>query len=622
MLEAGGIGSLHGGIETALSQSIEIRIPYSIRFCSSPFVSASRKRRSKNVKVDKAQRLLTTNDVDALLEKVGSLTELDACERETLDDIVRTWAHVIELSSDRGMSIGKLRQFLGITLGKKTTDDKARSPGSSAPNSQEAKGNTVEQTGAQSDGTGKNQVNRDNHGRRSAEMIGNLAENHHLHSQLAIGCQCPTCEKGKLYEYRPKRFTTIMGQASVSGAVQIIERLQCGFCKEIFTAPISPELEMDGLGNGRNLYGYSAVAVVSIEKFFGGMPWFRQETLQMIMGAPSIPDSTMQDLCERMADAAAPIVELIKRLAKDAPIFYGDDTGATILDMPVVSKPERHSGKLVERTGCHTTVAIAVMEAGHQLAIFKTGIQHTGELIDRLLVERDTELPPPYVMSDCASCNTITVCAVVYGGCNAHGIRRFKALKDDYPEHAGLAYPLYQEIFDAEAYCRREHLDPDTRLEYHREHSQPCFDMILHLRDEAFASKAVEPNSDMGKAFNFMVNNQDRLAAFLQFPGMPIENNKPERILRVPIRVRDSARFFRSSFGAAIADHIWTAGTTAILAGVNVMDYFMDLQRNQEEVRRSPEDWLPWIYRQRAKHARLSGPFNRHPQPVYPSPPF
>ena len=60
-------------------------------------------------------------------------------------------------------------------------------------------------------------------------------------------------------------------------------------------------------------------------------------------------------MCERFADVATHVVRVLSRLASDAPLFYGDETGATILDTRSKVKKRRGSEKEDRRTGCHTT---------------------------------------------------------------------------------------------------------------------------------------------------------------------------------------------------------------------------------------------------------------------------
>jgi transposase len=56
--------------------------------------------------------------------------------------------------------------------------------------------------------------------------------------------------------------------------------------------------------------------------------------------------------------------------------------------------------------------------------------------------------------------------------------------------------------------------------------------------------------------------------------------------------------FHKTLLGATIGDVITSMIATGSEAGVNVMDYFTLLQREQEQAKAHPENYLPWNYLQ------------------------
>lgn len=563
--------------------------------------------------------------VKALITKLEAASELTQEDYETLLGIVKTWAHIVERANTNKLSSRDLRRILGIlkkkpVKGQSGPDSTSSSSGSSSPPSS-SQSNT-QASGADHDvvgggkGTGNSdedkqtasqQRNRDEHGRRGWDDFENLPITYHEHGDLTVGCLCPECQRGRLYDFHdPAKFVSIRGQAPLVGEKHVASRLQCNLCKAVFTAPLDEALQRDGV-SGLRLYSFSAASVVSIQKYFGGLPWYRQQTLQLALGI-MVPDASMADLCERVANVIAPVARLLRGLARCAAGFLGDDTGALILGHRTVMREERHSGKLVERTGCHTTCVIAVTAEGHRIAVFQTGIQHTGELMDEILRDRPSDLPVPYFMGDCHACNTVTVCRVNYGACNSHAVRRFRELEESYPEEAGYARSRYKKIFANEAHCKQAELTAEERLAYHREHSKQLLEEIFEHGEQLLETHQIEPNSDIGEAYGYMVNNRVRLSAFSRIAGMPLENNEVERTLRVPGRVRNNSRCFHSTVGSAIADTIWTVGDTALAYNVNLMDYFTAMQRHAADVRANPELWLPWVYQEREAIKDATGP--------------
>jgi hypothetical protein len=128
--------------------------------------------------------------------------------------------------------------------------------------------------------------------------------------------------------------------------------------------------------------------------------------------------------------------------------------------------------------------------------------------------------------------------------------------------------------------------------------------------------KEIEPNSDIGRAYNYILNHEYELSAFCRYPGAPLENNLSERILRLPVHLRDAAPFYRNAVGAAIAATILSVGSTAYHAGVNLLDYFVAMLRHSDDVKARPYRWVPWLYEERVheiESRRITGS-----QPVSP----
>ena len=412
------------------------------------------------------------------------------------------------------------------------------------------------------------------------------------------------------------------GHAPLVATRHTAETLQCNRCKTSFTAPLPEALQQDGV-NGRSLYSYSAVAIVCIYRCFAGVPMHRQQNLQKSLGV-HVPDASIWDMCERMADILRPVRRYLFDKAANAPLFFGDDTGATILDQRAKLRPNRKTGKDVLRTGCHTTCVIATIEGGLPAVLFTTGIHHTGEVMDLILAKRNEALPPPIFMGDCIESNTVTAATIYYAGCNAHAIRRFKALTEKYPEHTDYVLSRYRQIYDHEETCKKSGMTDEQRLDDHKQYSRPLLREITEYGEDLFEQRRVEPNSDLGQAFEYIINHERRLSAFARHPGAPLDNNSCERTLRICVRLRETARFFRNPIGASVADTLLTVGGTAQACDANLMDYFVAAQRHADDVRQHPELWVPVRCRgsprclvpgasSRPQSRRTSGPARRAP---------
>ncbi len=534
--------------------------------------------------------------MDALLAKLQADEPITTPERRQLAGIVQSFAHIVELVA--AGQTARIAPLLGMRGPRREGMDSASEEPSTSPTSVADDAPTVHAPETKTSSAPEPRtLARDEHGRRAAAGFERLQTAHHQHTLLHPGESCPSCRAGRVYKYRPDEFTTVSGQAPLVATRHTVDTLRCNSCLAVFKAPIPESWTDDGVEE-RTLYTHSAVAMVVYYRFFAGVPMHRQDRLQRALGVP-VPDASIWDMCERFADVATHVVRVLSRLASDAPLFYGDDTGATILDTRSKVKKRRGSDKEDRRTGCHTTCVIAVTADDHAISLFNTGIHHTGEVMDALVEDRQDGLHPPLFMGDCVSSNVITTAVVIYAGCNAHAVRRFKALADRYPEQAGAVLEHYGAIYANEDHCRASGLVGEARRDYHEQHSRPHLRTICELGEDLIEARKMEPNSDLAAAFSYVRENERRLSAFTRHPGAPLDNNRCERELKLCIQLRDTARFFRNTIGSGVADSILTLGATASAAGVNLPEYFATLLRNRADVRAHPEDWLPWRYRER-----------------------
>ncbi|MFC1612066.1 transposase [Myxococcota bacterium] len=556
------------------------------------------------------QHQLTEAGVDALLQKLRAHGEqaLTDDDYDALLGVVQTWAHITEIAAQDSASIREIRRLLGIARQRDNPRASTSAPAQGEPTDDaedHPEAGESPSDGADKDEDGSDEY-RDPHGRRNADNFEQLEQAHHAHVTLHSGDCCPSCLRGRVYKYRPSTFTTISGRSPLVATRHTVESLQCNLCKEVFRAPLPAVLEADGV-SGRVLYTHSAVAMVCILRCFGGLPMHRQDRLQKALGVP-VPDASIWDMHERLANAMRPVWRHLVTQSANARLFFGDDTGATIISCRSKVRPDRRTGELKRRTGCHTTCVIAVLEDEHAAVLFLTGIHHTGEVMDLIVADRDPALPPPIFMGDCIESNTVTTARVYYAGCNVHAIRRFKELAENYPEHADYALERYGQIYKNEAKCIKAKLSPEQRCVYHREHSRKLLRQIAEYGEDMFEQRRVEPNSDLGEAFEYVIGNERRLAAFARHPNAPLDNNRVERALRTSVRLRETTHFFRNPVGAGVADTILTVGATALHTRVNLFEYFVELQRHAEEVRADPGAWVPWRYQARRRQHGIGPP--------------
>ena len=248
------------------------------------------------------------------------------------------------------------------------------------------------------------------------------------------------------------------------------------------------------------------------------------------------------------------------------------------------------------RTGLYASGIIATTLDRQDIILFQTNIGHAGEFIDELLAQRQPDQPPPILMSDALSSNKPTAMPALHGFCNAHGRRQFVDVLAQFPEQVPWVLEKYKIIWKNEDEILAKALNSAERLSFHQQHSLPTMREIYAWGEKALDEQSVEENSGLGKAISYYNRHFEHLSLFCKIEGAKLDNNEMERALKLIVRNRKNAYFYKTPAGAAISDVITSSIATAMHAQCNVFDYFNVIQRNRAAVKSHPQAWLPWNY--------------------------
>jgi hypothetical protein len=434
---------------------------------------------------------------------------------------------------------------------------------------------------------------RRGHGRRGADAYSGAERVVCRHEDLAAGQRCPACGRGSLYALPAGVEIRIDGNALLSAVRYELEKLRCSACGELFTAPLPAAA-------GQEKYTPRARAVVALSRYYLGLPFYRLEAFQDLVGVP-VADATLWDQAERVADCVYPVFEQLQALAAQSPVMFQDDTAVRIL---ALIKENRHGAAgdarpgegPPARVGMYTTGLVA-QNGEHTIVLYLSGRAHAGENLAGLLARRAPELAPPIVMSDALAANELAdETPVVRCHCLAHGYRQFDALEEVFPAECRRVLDDLKAVFDHDAVTRAQAMDADRRLAYHQRHSGPLLTALKAWLEEQFAHRLVEPHSSLGKAFSYLLSRWSSVTRFLRVPGAPIENNTVERALKLMIRQRKNSLFFASAHSAYVASMLASIIATCAEAGVNALDYLVAVQAQRAAVFANPAAWLPWNY--------------------------
>jgi hypothetical protein len=377
-----------------------------------------------------------------------------------------------------------------------------------------------------------------------------------------------------------------------------LEKLRCALCGKTFTAPAPPEA---ALGK----YAPEVGSTLGYERFGGGLPHYRLERMQADQGVP-LPASTQWELMEAAGRPAQPVLGALITLAAQGTLIHTDDTTMRVQNLAkeVATASQGSPGlpgpdagpEAKERTGVFTTGLLSEVE-GHRIALFFTGHDHAGENLDQVLARRAAECAPPIHMCDALSRNPSKEFQTILANCLAHGRRQFVDIAQNFPAQCQHVLQSLGQVYKHDAQAKEQGLSPEARLQFHQQQSQPIMDELHQWIKAQQDQKLVEPNSGLGKAFNYLLNHWPALTLFLRKAGAPLDNNVCEQALKTAILHRKNSLGYKTQNGARLGDLYMSLIHTCRLCGANPLDYLNTLQHHAKQAAEHPMQWLPWNYR-------------------------
>ena len=537
---------------------------------------------------------LSREEGEALIERIER-NALSAEDRQLLVKLLTFYFWLLFALREAKLS---LKRFKARVFGEKPKPPKPPSSGGAAgggsPDGQEpATSASPDLSSAAASSTPEKKTAPPGHGRHGADVYRAAQTVECRHEALAIGERCPACGRGTLYRLLPGVAMRLEGHALLSAVRYELEKVRCSACGQVFTASVPAAA-------GTEKYTTRARAVLALARYYLGLPWYRLEGFQAVVGVP-VADATQWDQAELVGDCSYPIFKWLETLAAQGEVIFQDDTPQRILTLIEENHQARARAqaqgktKTEERTGMQTT-ALMVQVGARRICLYYTGRRHAGENLAALLRKREPDRGKPVVMSDALSSNNAEEATLIRCHCLAHGRRKFSELDEAFPAESAVVVNALKDVFDHDEYARVEQLTAQARLAYHQRKSGPIMRKLKRWLERQTAQRLVEPNSSLGKAIAYMIDHWDTLTRFLHEPGAPIDNNLAERALKLAIRQRKNSLFYATEHSAYIASILTSVIATCVQAGVNALGYLVALQDHRQEVFANPGAWLPWNY--------------------------
>jgi transposase len=518
-------------------------------------------------------------DIKALRERAkrGELRPQDAKLVEALAETVVVLSEAVE---KKGTSI---RRLLRLLFGSKT-ESKDRLFGKQKDDDDDPHGGA-----AAGKSSGKPKPKPKGHGRNGAAAYTGAKRVSIKHPELNAGDPCPDCKRGKLRELDPSPLVHVRAQPPITATIYECERLRCNLCGKVFTASAPAHV-------AQRKYDRSVGVLIALLKYGSGMPFARLENLERMAGIP-LPASVQWEQVAETAFPFWPVLEALEISAAQGQVVHNDDTGMKVLElMKQRDQSEAGEGDKQKRRGIFTSGIVSLVGA-HRVALFRTGHRHAGENLADVLARRAPDAGKPIQMCDALSRNLPKELEVLLANCLGHARREFVDLIEAFPEPCRYVIDQLAEVYKNDAYTREQNMDPEARLAYHQQYSEPLMDDLEDWCHAQLDDRIVEPNSNLGKAIKYMIRHWKALTLFLEVPGAPLDNNLCERALKKAILHRKNSMFYKTRNGARVGDLFMSLIHTCQLNGVNALDYLQTLTEHADKLAATPQQWLPWTYR-------------------------
>jgi transposase len=534
-----------------------------------------------------------TNEIKQLINRVKQ-GELDQGDAQLIEKLLNFLLTIVSLLERKQTSIRRMKELLFGTKEKKCGKDesKNRAEDGRSESNGSFQTDSPKETASNSTCEGDSSIQevirlkRPGHGRKAASDYPGAGLVRLNHPEMAPGDPCPEsgCE-GHLHQLeRPNVKIYLTGRPLISATKYERPVLRCSDCFKRYVADLPEGVKED------EKFDETADVAIALYKYSGGMPFYRQARMQESCGIP-LPESVQFERCEEVANVCLPVYRQLVQLSADGKLFHIDDTRVRILSC---YREDKHRSEK-ERRATHTSGFVVKDEAGHKIALYFSSRRHAGENLDNLLEKRSPALPTPIKMSDAAAVNGKKKAQTIDANCLAHGRGKFKELEETFPVECGQVMEAIRKVYWYDDQTKG--MSDQERLEYHQKHSGPVMKELHEWIEGEFRARRVEPNSSLGKAFQYLLNHFEKLTRFLSAPGTPIDNNAAERVLKRFVLFRKNSLFYKTEHGAAVGGILMSLIESCRLNSANPWEYLLTLMRNREEARSNPAAYLPWNYR-------------------------
>ena len=347
---------------------------------------------------------------------------------------------------------------------------------------------------------------------------------------------------------------------------------------------VSPE-RPTGLTAGDRFDVSVGVEVVAW-KYFYHLPFYRQQ--DMFAGGGWTPSrSTLANLETAVEFTLRPLAEHLRGVLQSDTCVGCDDTSVVLITPKVLPDLSDHprAGRIAEVLG----EAIAAGKPSIKASMWGYYASRLPVVAFDFTVGRHRDGPDGvlsdyegHLIGDCWSgfrkIDVRSDCRITFAACWAHARRKIDECRGSFPLQVAKLESMIRTLYDIEDQIRG--FGDAEKLDRRRSLSRGVLDRIeRYLDSESMSSPSVLPRSNLGMAAAYVRRHWEALTRFVDQPGVPIDNNDCEQLMKRIATGRKNWLFKGSLAAGERSATLMTVIGSAIRNDLDVRAYLDDVLR-------------------------------------------
>jgi transposase len=310
----------------------------------------------------------------------------------------------------------------------------------------------------------------------------------------------------------------------------------------------------------KGIAGSGLLAYILVSRFCDHLPYDRQVKMLNRHGENIVNTSTVNRWVKESINLLSIIYSRIKQKVLESDYVQGDETTIKVLD------PDKKSGK-------HQGYLWGYHAPKEKLVLMEYAEGRASEYPEVFLGEfRGVFQTDAYTGYDKL---LKTKTGITHISCWAHARRNFtKALESD-KSRAEAALDMVRELYDLEAYCRKNNLGPHEILHLRRERALPALEKLKLWAQQQ--ELALNPKSLVAVACRYMLKRWEKLCYYTTDGRILIDNNLLENRFRPVALGRKNWLFAGNHQSAERSGIIYSILESCALNKIEPFSYIQDV---------------------------------------------